>query len=130
MLETLAFLAHGFSVAFTPQNLLWCLVGCTLGTAVGVLPGVGPALTIALLLLAFTTVSSVLGASALRGFASLFVGLAVGLIGIDAISAQQRFTLGVPELLDGIDVVIVAVGLFAVGETLYLGIYQSHAVET
>src|SRR5258706_15910274 len=50
MLETLSFLAHGFSVAFTPQNLLWCLVGCTLGTAVGVLPGVGPALTIALLL--------------------------------------------------------------------------------
>src|SRR5678815_4582759 len=33
------------------------------------------------------------------------------------------FTLGIPELLDGIDVVVVAVGLFAVGETLYVATY-------
>src|SRR6185312_15863341 len=49
-MNTLSQLAHGFSVAFTPANLLWCLVGTTLGTAIGVLPGLGPALTIALLL--------------------------------------------------------------------------------
>ena len=49
-METLGHLAHGFSVAFTPMNLMWCLVGTTLGTAIGVLPGLGPALTIALLL--------------------------------------------------------------------------------
>src|SRR4051812_49575816 len=50
MTETFGLLAHGFSVALTLQNLMWCLIGCTLGTAIGVLPGVGPALTIALLL--------------------------------------------------------------------------------
>src|SRR3546814_4431326 len=33
---------------------------------------------------------------------------------------QARFTLGVPQLLGGIDVVIVAVGLFAVGETFFV----------
>ena len=49
-METLGHLGHGFSVAFSPMNLLWCLVGTTLGTAIGVLPGLGPALTIALLL--------------------------------------------------------------------------------
>ncbi|RWX58827.1 tripartite tricarboxylate transporter permease, partial [Mesorhizobium sp. M2A.F.Ca.ET.039.01.1.1] len=49
-MDTLSHLAHGFAVAFTPTNLLWCLVGTTLGTAIGVLPGLGPALTIALLL--------------------------------------------------------------------------------
>jgi len=49
-MDTLGYLAHGFAVAFTPTNLLWCLVGTTLGTAIGVLPGLGPALTIALLL--------------------------------------------------------------------------------
>ena len=49
-MDTLAQLANGFAVAFTPVNLLWCLVGTTLGTAIGVLPGLGPALTIALLL--------------------------------------------------------------------------------
>src|SRR6185436_1847633 len=90
----------------------------------------GPAEYFALMVLAFTTVSTVLGESPLRGLASLFIGLAVGLVGIDAISAQPRFTLGVPELLDGIDIVVVAVGLFAVGETLYLGAYHSHTVET
>ncbi len=232
MSGTWTLLAHGFGVAFSSANLMWCLIGCTLGTAIGVLPGVGPALTVALLLpatakldptgalimfagiyygamfggsttsillntpgesasivtalegnqmakrgragpalatsaigsfvagtiatllltlltpvvvefalrfgpaeyfslmvLAFTTVSTVLGASALRGLTSLAVGLAVGLVGIDAISAQPRFTLGIPELLDGIDIVVVAVGLFAVGETLYLAAYYPHGGE-
>src|SRR5688500_15188555 len=49
-METLASLAHGFTVALTPINLFWALVGVTVGTAVGVLPGIGPALTVALLL--------------------------------------------------------------------------------
>ena len=49
-MDTLSHLANGFAVAFTPVNLLWCLLGTTLGTAIGVLPGLGPALTIALLL--------------------------------------------------------------------------------
>src|SRR5512146_2329693 len=40
----------GFHIAFTPVNVLWCLIGSALGTAVGVLPGLGPAATIALLL--------------------------------------------------------------------------------
>ena len=49
-MDTLSSLANGFAVAFTPVNLMWCLIGTTLGTAIGVLPGLGPALTIALLL--------------------------------------------------------------------------------
>ena len=43
-------LALGFSVAFTVQNLFWCLMGVMIGTAIGVLPGVGPVATMALLL--------------------------------------------------------------------------------
>ena len=43
-------LALGFSVALTPQNLLYCLIGSLLGTLIGVLPGVGPVATIAMLL--------------------------------------------------------------------------------
>ena len=46
--------------------------------------------------------------------------MAVGLVGIDSLTAQSRFTFGVPELLNGVDVVTVAVGLFAVGETLWV----------
>ncbi|AMG88730.1 MULTISPECIES: tripartite tricarboxylate transporter permease [Bordetella] len=49
-MELLQNLALGFSVAFTPENLLYALLGCVLGTLVGVLPGLGPVPTIAMLL--------------------------------------------------------------------------------
>ncbi|AKJ28626.1 tripartite tricarboxylate transporter permease [Caldimonas brevitalea] len=90
----------------------------------------GPPEYFALMVLSFTTVSAVLGKSTLRGLTSLSLGLAIGLIGIDQISGQARYTLGVPELVDGIEVVLVAVGLFAVGETLYLALYQGRDRET
>jgi putative tricarboxylic transport membrane protein len=79
----------------------------------------GPAEYFALIVLAFTTISAVLGTSPLRGFISLFLGLAFGLIGIDLQTGQARYTFGVPQLLDGIDVVVIVVGLFAIGETLF-----------
>ena len=79
----------------------------------------GPAEYFALTVVAFVAVSSALGGSALRGAASLFFGLTLGLIGIDPLTGDPRFTFGIPQLLDGIDVVVAAVGLFAVGESLY-----------
>ncbi len=79
-----------------------------------------PADYVALMVLAFLTVGALLGSSVTRGMVSLALGLFLGLVGVDAISAQQRFTLGIPALTDGIDVVLVAVGLFAVGEALYI----------
>jgi TctA family transporter len=48
--ELLSNLAMGFSVALTPENLIYCLIGATVGTMVGVLPGLGPTTTIAMLL--------------------------------------------------------------------------------
>ena len=214
MAETFHLLLHGFSIALTPFNILWGLIGVVLGTFIGVLPGVGPALTVAMLLpltvkldptgalimfagiyygamyggstttillntpgesasiatalegnlmakngragpalatsaigsfvagtiatvlvtmlaplvievalkfgpaeyfalmvFAFTTVSAVIGSSTVRGLTSLFLGLFLGTIGIDSQTGQSRFAFGVPELLDGIDVVVLAVGL-------------------
>ncbi|MES3002967.1 MAG: tripartite tricarboxylate transporter permease [Pseudomonadota bacterium] len=90
----------------------------------------GPPEYFLLMVLAFTTVSAVLGASALRGMTSLFIGLGVGLVGLDQISGQARYTLGVPELLDGIEIVLVAVGLFAVAEVLYAALYEGKVAET
>jgi putative tricarboxylic transport membrane protein len=89
----------------------------------------GPAEYFALMVFAFVTVAAVLGASTVRGLTSLFVGLLLGLVGIDEQTGQMRFAFGVPELLDGIDVVVLAVGLFAVGEALYVAAYQSRARE-
>lgn len=89
----------------------------------------GPPEYFLLMLLAFTTVSAVLGKSTLRGMTALFVGLAAGCIGLDQISGQGRYTGGVPELLDGIEIVLVAVGLFAVAEVLYAVLYEGKVVE-
>ena len=90
----------------------------------------GPPEYFCLMLLAFTTVSAVLGSSTLRGMVALFIGLATGLIGMDQITGVARYTGGVPELLDGIEIVLVAVGLFAVGESLYAVLYEGGTGET
>ncbi|HTV70020.1 MAG TPA: tripartite tricarboxylate transporter permease [Rhizobiaceae bacterium] len=77
----------------------------------------GPAEYFALMLLAFMTVSAAFGDSTLRGLTSLFIGLALGLIGIDQLTGQARLTGGLPNLFDGISVTTLAVALFAIGET-------------
>jgi putative tricarboxylic transport membrane protein len=81
---------------------------------------IGAADYFAIMVLAFIAVTSVLGSSRIRGFASLAIGLMIGLVGIDLQSGQQRLTFGIPQLADGIDVVVVAVALFAIGETLWV----------
>ncbi len=80
----------------------------------------GPAEYFSLMVLSLVAVSAVLGNSVLRGLLSLFAGLLCGLVGIDLQTGQPRFTFGRAELLDGLEVTVVVVGLFAVGEALYL----------
>jgi putative tricarboxylic transport membrane protein len=80
----------------------------------------GPSEYFALMVLAFTTVTALLGSSMTRGLAALLLGLAFGLAGTDLLTGQPRLVFGIPSLLRGIDVVVVAVGLFAVGEALYM----------
>ncbi len=81
----------------------------------------GPGDYFALMIVAVLTVGALLGASPSRGIVSLAIGLFLGLVGTDTLTGQARFTFSIPNLGDGIDVVIVAVGLFAVGEALYVG---------
>ena len=89
----------------------------------------GPPEYFMLMLLAFTTVSAVLGSSMSRGMTALFIGLAIGCVGMDQISGQGRYVGTVPELLDGIDIVLVAVGLFAVAEVLYAVLFEGRTEE-
>ncbi|HYO34893.1 MAG TPA: tripartite tricarboxylate transporter permease, partial [Geodermatophilus sp.] len=113
----LATAALGSFVAGTIATLLLALVA---PTVVDLVIGITPADYFALAVLAFVAVATVLGSSPLRGLASLGIGLYLGLVGTDVLTGQERFTLGVPQLADGIDVVVVAVALFAVGESLYV----------
>src|SRR5699024_2728860 len=80
----------------------------------------------ALMTLAFIAVTALLGRSMIRGMISLFAGLFIGLIGLDFLTGQQRFTFGSTQLLGGVDIIIVIIGLFAIGEALY-GLAKLHA---
>src|SRR6187397_3143367 len=90
----------------------------------------GPEDYFALMCVAFVTVSATFGDSPVRGLTSLFIGLALGLVGIDTLTGQARLTFGIPELLDGVEVTTLAVGLFAVGEALYIASRKHAQAET
>jgi putative tricarboxylic transport membrane protein len=81
---------------------------------------VGAAEYVALMLVAFTTVSSLLGASQIRGFIALSIGLVLGLVGADLQSGLSRLTFGNESALEGIETVPVIVSIFALGEALYI----------
>ena len=81
----------------------------------------------AITLLSFVAVSTVLGSSPVRGLAALALGLTLGLIGIDSLTGQQRLTFGIDSLSTGIDTVVVAVALFAVGEALWIAAHLRQA---
>ncbi len=88
----------------------------------------GPAEYFSLMILALVAVTSVLGNSLLRGLVSLNLGLLFGMVGVDLQTGQHRFAFGQAELLDGLEVTIVAVGLFAVGEAMFMA-WKGHAAE-
>src|SRR5438094_806322 len=106
-MDLLGHLALGFSVALTPVNLLYALIGTLLGTLIGVLPGIGPVATIAMLL---PTTYALQPVSALI--------MLLGIVGTDVNSGVARFDFGIPELSDGIGVVVVAMGLFGFAEII------------
>lgn len=74
----------------------------------------------ALMLLALVSVTALVGSSLVRGLLSLLLGVQIGFIGLDQESGQARFTFDSPMLFDGIDVVLLIIGMFAVGEALYV----------
>lgn len=220
-MDILASLVYGFSIALTPENLFWCLVGTAAGTVIGILPGLGSAATVALLLpvtmginpasglimlagvyygskyggsttsillntpgesssvitaidgyalarqgragaalgiaaigsfiagtvgvigftlfapvvaqfavsfgpaeyfalmfLGLTTVILLAGTSLIKCIISALFGLLLGCVGNDVISGQTRFTFGTPQLIDGFDLIVLMVGLFAISEVL------------
>lgn len=216
-------LMHGFSVAFTGQNVFLVFIGCFLGTVIGMLPGIGPINAIAILfpiilqfelsptsaliffagvfygsqygnsisavllnvpgtsssavtcidgnaaakqgragpalamsavasftggvlsiflliffapllarlaidfgpaeyfvlmVCAFTALTSFSTGSFIKAIFSAVLGLAIATVGIDELSFEgmRRFTFGIEELGDGIDFIVVVIGVFAVGE--------------
>lgn len=221
MMEILDHLAYGFSIAFTPVNVLYAFIGCMAGTLIGVLPGIGPAggmallipltygkeassaiillagiyygamyggsttsillnvpgeaasvvttldgyqmarkglagpalaisavgsfiagtigiallmligppmasaalkfgpvETFALMVFGLSMVTSLSGRSLRKGLVSMTLGLMLATVGVDLPTGLIRFTFGLPKLMEGFDIIVVAIGLFAVSEIL------------
>jgi putative tricarboxylic transport membrane protein len=72
----------------------------------------------ALMSLGLAMVVLLAGESLVKALLSMLVGLWIAGMGIDLFSDDSRFTFGTSELLDGVDFVIVAIGIFALGEVL------------
>jgi putative tricarboxylic transport membrane protein len=72
-------------------------------------------------------VTAVLGSSRLRGFIALFLGLTIGLVGLDLNTGQPRLSFGTTQLADRLDIVVVAVGIFALGEALWVAAHLRRA---
>jgi putative tricarboxylic transport membrane protein len=79
----------------------------------------GPPEYFALMVLGLTTLASLTGGSMVKGLLMAVVGLTLGTIGIDLMIGAPRFTFENVNLLDGLDFLPVAVGLFAIGELLF-----------
>lgn len=76
----------------------------------------GPAEYFALMVFAFSVLTSLSGGSLYKGLAATGLGLLLATVGMDPNSAVPRFTFGQMRLLDGLDFVVVTIGLFAVSE--------------
>ncbi len=97
-MELFEHLALGFSVALTPENVAYCLLGCLLGTLIGVLPGIGPVPTIAMLLPITYVLPPVAGLIMLAG---IYYGAQYGGSTTAILVALPGETSAVVTVLDG-----------------------------
>jgi putative tricarboxylic transport membrane protein len=78
----------------------------------------GPPENFALLVLGLTMVGYLAGSSMTKGLLMACVGLLLGTVGLDPIMGTQRFTYGIFKLSEGFEFILVAMGLFGIGEIL------------
>ncbi|MCM3781109.1 tripartite tricarboxylate transporter permease [Microbacterium hydrocarbonoxydans] len=86
----------------------------------------GPAEFFALAVFAFVATSSVVTDNVIKGLTSLFIGLGIAVIGVDGVSGAPRFTMGSPNLFDGVSLVTVTVAILALGEVIYVACLERH----
>ncbi|WP_338450646.1 tripartite tricarboxylate transporter permease [Niallia oryzisoli] len=78
----------------------------------------GPPEYFALMLLGLLLIVGLMGKSVTKGLIAALLGLLLALIGMDPVSGEVRFTFGQMNLIEGIDFVVIAMGLFGISEIL------------
>ncbi|WP_246945161.1 tripartite tricarboxylate transporter permease [Bacillus pinisoli] len=92
----------------------------------------GPAEYFMLMVMGLLTLTIMTGDNKRNGIVSALLGLAIATVGVDVVSGMQRYTFGSAELINGIDFIPVAIGLFGLGELfhcVYTGLHKGKASE-
>jgi len=79
----------------------------------------GPAEYFSLMVLGLVASVVLAHGSLLRALGMIVLGLLLGMVGTDVNSGIPRYTFGIPEFMDGIDFVVVAMGMFGIGEVIH-----------
>ncbi|TPK94616.1 tripartite tricarboxylate transporter permease [Mesorhizobium sp. B2-4-12] len=86
----------------------------------GLAIGFGPAEYFVLMMFAFATLGSMVGSYPAKTLIGCTLGLMLATVGLDATSGAYRFTFDEPELGDGIEFVVLVIGLFSISEALII----------
>ncbi|MBN9039050.1 MAG: tripartite tricarboxylate transporter permease [Rhizobiales bacterium] len=78
----------------------------------------GPAEYFSLIVLGLVTSMVLTSGSLLTAFGMALLGVLLGMVGTDINSGAARYTFGTPNLLDGLNFVVVATGVFGLGDVL------------
>ena len=103
------------------------LITCLASWIAGVALEFGPAEYFAVYFLAFSSFIGVGGSPPMKTVVSLTIGFAIAAIGMDTVSGQVRLTMGVDELVKGVNFVVAVMGLFGIGELLIAVEEEMHA---
>src|SRR3954462_5046375 len=103
------------------------LITCLASWIAGVALRFGPAEYFAVYFLAFSSFIRVGGAPPIKTVVSLTMGFAIAAIGMDTVSGQVRLTMGVDEMVKGVNFVVAVMGLFGIGELLIAVEEEMHA---
>lgn len=85
---------------------------------------------VALMVFAFATLASLVGANPIKTLIGALIGLMLVTIGVDANTGVNRYTFGIPDLLAGIDFLVVVIGLFGLAELFHLVEQQARGKTT
>lgn len=91
--------------------------------------GFGPAEYFVLMIFAFATLGSMVGGEPVKTLIGCTLGLMLATIGLDATSGAYRFTFNEPELGDGIEFVVLVIGLFSISEAIFILEHQHRGGE-
>ncbi|AVX06054.1 putative 52.8 kDa protein in TAR-I ttuC' 3'region (plasmid) [Maritalea myrionectae] len=75
---------------------------------------------VALMVFAFASLASLVGSNPVKTLLAALMGLMLASIGIDANTGVARYTFGIPDILAGIDFLVVVIGLFGMAELIQL----------